>query len=61
VTLTLADDNITIQSKKAGRLLERIPYSSIAKMSYEGVSHHRWVKGFATATVSMGIGAIGRH
>src|SRR5437660_12391149 len=58
VTLTLSDGSIAIQSKQADRLIEQITYSSISKMSYEGVSHHHLSQGFATATLSMGVGAI---
>jgi len=58
VILTLSDGNLTIRSKKAGGVNEQIPYSSITKMSYEGVSHHRLTQGFKTAVFSAGIGAI---
>jgi hypothetical protein len=56
VTLTLSDANITIQGKQAGGVNEQIPYSSITKMSYEGVRHHHLSQAFAPPTVLMGIG-----
>lgn len=49
---------MTIQGKKTSSVKIEIPYSSIQKMSYGQIKHHRIMSGAAVMPISPGLGAI---